>query len=91
MAGKLTLYAEATFDLDAARLLAEAIVAAPDDVEIEVDFSRVEEFHDSSVAILSRALARATRRALLRGLTQHQARLFRYLGVSAGDAQAAGP
>jgi hypothetical protein len=88
MAGTLTLYADATFDVDAARLLADAIAAAPDDVDVEVDFSRVQVFHDSAAAVLSRELAR---RAWLRGLTQHQARLFRYLGASPDSAPGAAP
>jgi anti-anti-sigma regulatory factor len=50
--------------------------------EAVVDFSQVDEFVDSGVAVIASALiATAQKRIHLRGLRQHQDRLFRYFGV----------
>jgi anti-anti-sigma regulatory factor len=49
--------------------------------EVVLDFSLVREFADLAVATLARALAEGERRPLLRGLRQHQLRIFRYFGV----------
>jgi anti-anti-sigma regulatory factor len=50
--------------------------------EAVVDFSQVDEFVDSGVAVIANALiATAQKRIHLRGLRQHQDRLFRYFGV----------
>jgi anti-anti-sigma regulatory factor len=50
--------------------------------EAVVDFSQVNEFVDSGVAVIANALvSTAQKRIQLRGLRQHQDRLFRYFGV----------
>jgi anti-anti-sigma regulatory factor len=50
--------------------------------EAVVDFSQVDEFMDSGVPVIANALkATAQKRIHLRGLRQHQGRLFRYFGV----------
>lgn len=50
---------------------------------VVVDFSQVSEFVDYGIAVLSTALLAMDKRIELRGLRQHQERLFRYFGVSA--------
>lgn len=50
-----------------------------------LDFSLVREFSDIAVAVLARALTEVTRPCALRGLRQHQLRIFKYCGVELGD------
>ena len=49
--------------------------------DLVLDFSLVREFADLGVATLAHGLAGADRRLHLRGLRQHQLRIFRYFGV----------
>jgi hypothetical protein len=77
---------EGTFDLPAAREVAEALEAAPAGLEVRLDLTRVREFHDFGVAVLARALQ--GRRVDVRGLRTHQLRLLRYLGVDMADSAA---
>ena len=72
---------EGTLDLPAARRVAEALVAARDGELVEVDLTRVREFHDFGVAVLAQALASGRARVAVRGLQNHHVRLLRYLGV----------
>jgi hypothetical protein len=74
---------EGTFDLPAARRVAEAVVAAGPGEALEVDLTRVREFHDFGVAVLAQALASGRARVSVRGLRQHHVRLLRYLGIDA--------
>ena len=57
-----------------------------------LDFSLVREFADLGVATLAHGLAGADRRLHLRGLRQHQLRIFRYFGLDVdapyGDGRA---
>ena len=53
--------------------------------EVVVDFSQVSEFVDYGVAVIAGALIAAPRRIVLRGLRQHQERLFGYFGVDPGE------
>ncbi len=60
--------------------------------KVVVDFSQVSGFVDYGIAVLSSALLAMDKRVDLRGLRQHQERLFRYFGVNAarrasGDAE----
>ena len=48
---------------------------------VVVDFSQVSEFVDSGVAVIAGSLAFSSHSVHLRGLRQHQERLFRYFGV----------
>ena len=51
-----------------------------------VDFSRCNEFHDAGVAVLSQALlGLAGVKGQLRGLRQHQERVFKCFGVDAAE------
>lgn len=58
-------------------------------LEVVLEFSRVTDFVDSAVAVIASSLAASPQRVRLRGLRQHQERLFRYFGVEpvepAGD------
>jgi anti-anti-sigma regulatory factor len=74
---------EGTFDLPAARQVAEALVAARADETVEVDLTGVREFHDFGVAVLAQALAAGRARVSVRGLRRHHVRLLRYLGIDA--------
>jgi hypothetical protein len=49
--------------------------------EVVVDFSQVHEFVDSGVAVIAASLTSPAHRIFLRGLRQHQERLFRYFGI----------
>lgn len=57
--------------------------------DVVLDFSLVREFADLGVAALAEGLASADRRVRLRGLRQHQLRIFRYFGVDLEPAPAA--
>lgn len=78
---------EGTFDLPAAREVAEALESAPAGLEVRLDLTRVRDFHDFGVAVLARAIQ--GRRVDVRGLRTHQVRLLRYLGVEVSDTAAA--
>ena len=53
--------------------------------DVVVDFSQVSEFVDYGVAIIAGALAGSRKRIELRGLRQHQERLFGYFGVDPAE------
>ena len=78
------------FDRDVAWALRERIARDPA-AELLLDFSLVREFSDLGVALLAHALQASPRHVLVRGLRQHQLRIFRYCGfnvdeLTAGDA-----
>ena len=77
----VTLRLEGTLDGAAALMLRQALeeVTAP---ELAVDFSRIRDFQDLAIAVISPALAR--RPCELRGLDTHHQRMFRYFGVTTG-------
>lgn len=56
---------------------------------VTLDFSLVRSFSDIAVAVLARALSELQRPCALRGLRQHQLRMFRYCGVPLSDDRAA--
>ncbi len=53
--------------------------------DMVVDFSQVSEFVDYGVAIIAGALVGSRKRIELRGLRQHQERLFGYFGVDPAE------
>jgi anti-anti-sigma regulatory factor len=57
--------------------------------EVVLDFSLVREFADLGVAALAHGLEGIERRLLMRGLRQHQLRIFRYFGVDVEGLQSA--
>jgi anti-anti-sigma regulatory factor len=88
--GRVTFRVAGVFDRNSAWNLREKLELEPE-ADVLVDFSLVRDFSDLGVAVLAHALAGAGRRVALRGLRQHQLRIFRYCGVSveelsAGDA-----
>ena len=80
---------EGVFDLSAARRVAEAVVAARPGETLDVDLTRVREFHDFGVAVLAQALASGRAHISVRGLRQHHVRLLRYFGIDARAADVA--
>ncbi len=69
-----------SFDRSSAAELRARIERDPAD-EVVLDFSLVREFADLGVAALAHGLAVQDRRLLVRGLRQHQLRIFRYFGL----------
>jgi hypothetical protein len=59
--------------------------------DLVLDFSLVREFADAGVEALAPELAAHVRRLRLRGLRQHQARMFRYFGVDVDALDGARP
>jgi anti-anti-sigma regulatory factor len=68
------------FDRNSAWALREQLLREQEQDAV-VDFSLVRDFSDLGVAVLAHALAGMARRVALRGLRQHQLRIFRYCGV----------
>lgn len=75
-------------DRASATELAHALQEEPA-AEVVIDFSLVREFADLGVAALAHGLAESDRHLVLRGLRQHQLRIFRYFGVDIETLQAA--
>jgi anti-anti-sigma regulatory factor len=78
-----------SFDRASAAELKAQIERDPAD-EVVLDFSLVREFADLGVAALAHGLAVQDRRLLVRGLRQHQLRIFRYFGLDVEALQARG-
>jgi anti-anti-sigma regulatory factor len=74
----VTVLVEGTLDAAAAAQLRASLEALPAP-ELVLDFSRVRQFQDAAVAVLTPALAGRTHRLL--GLGPHQARVFRCFGL----------
>jgi hypothetical protein len=49
--------------------------------EVVIDFSQIREFYDIGVAVLAHGIKEDGRHLLMKGLRQHQLRMFRYFGV----------
>jgi hypothetical protein len=86
--GNLVIRMDGAFDIDSVEDIRGRIANLPEDSEVYVDLSRVREFHDRAVAMLADVLSLATARVFVRGLRQHQYRMLRYLGVTAGALDA---
>jgi hypothetical protein len=70
------------FDPIAASRCRAGLAALPPDACVLLDFSRAWEVADLALAVLATELATPHHpRVLFRGLTQHQERMLRYLGV----------
>ena len=81
----LLLRVDGVLDVPAARRVAEAVAAVGQGSTVQLDLSRVREFHDLGVAALAQALEELGGRVAVTGLCQHQLRLLRYLGIDAGS------
>jgi len=75
----VTVQVEGTLDATTAAQLRASLEALPAP-ELVVDFSRVQQFQDAAVAVLTPALAGRAHRLL--GLGPHQAHVFRCFGLS---------
>ena len=80
---------DGVFDVPAAQRLAH-VIADSGDRRVEVDLTRVREFHDFGVALLARSLA-GRPEVTVSGLRQHHLRLLRYLGIDAGPVDLGTP
>jgi anti-anti-sigma regulatory factor len=83
VAGRVILHLQGTFDGAAARLVRGVIDGIDAEREIVLDFSRVNDFQDLSVGVLTGILSQREMR--LRGLRAHQERVFQYFGVGTGN------
>jgi hypothetical protein len=79
--GEVLIQLEGTFDAPAAREVRARLRALPADARVVVDFGRVGTFLDLGVAVMAPGLLEEAGRVSVRGLRQHQHRLFRYFGV----------
>lgn len=81
--GALSIRVEGTFD-GAAALQLQHLINELQASSVELDFSQTRSFQDVAVALLTRTLQE--RAVTLRGLGQHQERMFRYFGVNTSSA-----
>jgi hypothetical protein len=87
---EVVIQVDGTFDAVAAWDLRKRLRAMPPEARVTLDFTRVREFLDLGVAVIAPSLLeREHPRVTLRGLRQHQHRMFRYFGIDVGVAQAA--
>lgn len=82
-AGRLTLRLTGTLDNQTALLLRQSLDTLGAR-EVELDFTHLREFRDSAVGVLTNGLV--DRKVRLRGLAGHHQRMFRYFGLSTGEA-----
>jgi hypothetical protein len=86
-AGEELIQVDGTFDAVAAWNLRKRLREVPSGVRVVLDFTRVKEFLDLGVAVVAPGLLdRDGPRVSVRGLRQHQHRMFRYFGVDVGTA-----
>lgn len=89
-AGEELIQVDGTFDAVAAWNVRKRLREVPSGVRVVLDFTRVKEFLDLGVAVVAPGLLdRDGPRVSVRGLRQHQHRMFRYFGVDVGAAASA--
>jgi anti-anti-sigma regulatory factor len=89
--GEITIRLDGVFDGASAWELRHTLDAVRQGAQnVVLDFSRVREFYDFGVAVLAHGLAQRgeSPRVALKGLRQHQLRMFRYFGVDAERPEA---
>lgn len=79
--GEVLIRVGGRFDRAAAWRLGERLRRLPPSACVVIDFSRVTEFRDAGVPVMASRLAARGGQVVVRGLCQHQHRLFRYFGV----------
>ncbi len=80
--GEILIRLDGTFDAPAAWDVRGRLGAIPTTSNVVVDFSKVREFDDLGVAVMASGLAPGQGpHVVVRGLRQHQHRMFRYFGV----------
>ncbi|MGA9526132.1 MAG: STAS domain-containing protein [Myxococcaceae bacterium] len=77
---RVILRLQGKFDGPAAYLLNSLLTDIEPTQQVVVDFSRVIEFQDLAVGVLTRGLT--DRSCQLQGLRSHQERMFQYFGVA---------
>jgi ABC-type transporter Mla MlaB component len=84
---RFSIECDGVFDLSSALGLEETLALVKPGGKVEVDLSRVREFHDAGLAVLARTIQRAgaTHDLDVRGLRERHLRLLRYLGVELHD------
>jgi anti-anti-sigma regulatory factor len=78
--GRTVIRVSGVFDSASACELSDQLAHEPG-ADVVLDFSLVREFADLGVAALARGIADRSHHFSLRGLRQHQLRIFRYFGV----------
>jgi anti-anti-sigma regulatory factor len=81
--GEIQIRIRGAFDAKAAARLAGRLVEIPLDGVLVLDFTQVRVCEDFGLASLAEDLS-ARVRLIVRGLTRHQERMLRYLGVRLG-------
>jgi anti-anti-sigma regulatory factor len=80
--GEILVRLDGKFDAVAAWQVRARLGALPRTAKVVMDFSQVREFQDLGVAVMATSLAaREGPHVVVRGLCQHQHRMFRYFGV----------
>ncbi len=80
--GEILIRVDGTFDAPAAWDVRGRLGAIPPASSVVIDFSQVREFNDLGVAVMASGLAPGKGpHVVVRGLRQHQHRMFRYFGV----------
>lgn len=88
--GEIVIRIDGTFDAKDASRLAGWLVEVPRDDALVLDFTQVRACEDFGLARLAGDLA-ARERIQVRGLTRHQERMLKYLGVDVDKAEGLGP
>lgn len=90
---RYSITCDGVFDLAAALGLEDSLRLVEPGGAVELDLSRVRDFHDAGLAVLARAIQRgaASHRLEVRGLRERQLRLLRYLGVELAPEGARAP
>jgi len=85
-AGEVLIKVAGTFDAVAAWDVRKRLRSLPPDAHVVLDFTGVREFLDLGVAVVAPGLLDQERpHVTVRGLRQHQHRMFRYFGVDLGS------
>ena len=81
-ADEVVIRLDGIFDAVAAWGVRGRIGKLPPDQKVVLDFSQVREFYDLGVAVMASGLAELEGpHVAVRGLRQHQHRMFRYFGI----------
>lgn len=90
--GRIVIEVEGTFDAAAAWQVRGRLGDLRSKDHVVLDFTRVREFYDLGIAVVANGLAEAARPVVeMRGLREHQHRLFRYFGVDSDALSGANP
>jgi hypothetical protein len=88
--GEIVIRVEGAFDAKDASRLAGWLVEIPRDDALVLDFGQVRACEDFGLARLAGDLATRSH-VLVRGLTRHQERMLKYLGVDVDKAEGLAP